>query len=406
VRVTTLLNKLLNLPGLWVQGVSFEPEGLVIHVRPWHRLLTCPACGTRVRGRFQQRRRRWRHLAIWGQSTWIEGPIHRLRCPTCQKVKTEAVPWARHDSDFTRTFEDVVGLLAQKLDRTAVAELTGISWRTVGSIAERIVAEHLHEDRFEGLVRIGIDEISYRRHHRYLTVVIDHDRQRVIWAGEGKSAATLGAFFEQLGPERAASIQLVTIDMAGGYIKAVREALEHAQIVFDRFHVARLATDAVDEVRRALMRDLDPEDRRDLRNSRWVLLKRPEAHAGYERAKLREIRRLNDALYRAYLLKETFLKVFEHRSRAAAARAIRVWLSWAARSRLEPFVKLGRTVRQHLDGILAFIDSGLANARLEGMNNKIRLLSHRAFGFHSADPLIATIYLCCSKIQLPRFQLA
>lgn len=150
MRVTTLLNKLLNLPGLWVQDVSFEPEGLVIHVRPRRRLLTCPVCGTRVRGRFQQSRRRWRHLAIWGQSTWIEGPIRRLRCPSCKKVKTEAVPWARHDSDFTRTSEDVVGLLAQKLDRTAVAELTGVSWRTGGSIAERIVAEHLHEGRFEG----------------------------------------------------------------------------------------------------------------------------------------------------------------------------------------------------------------------------------------------------------------
>ena len=405
VRVTTVLNKLLNLPGLWVQGISFQPDGLVIHVRRRFQLLTCPECGTQMKGRFEEHHRRWRHLAIWGMSTWIEGPIRRLRCPTCDKVQTEAVAWARHRSFCTRTFEDVVGMLAQKLDHTAVATLTGISWATVGSIAQRLVAEHLHEDRFEGLRRIGIDEISYRRHHRYLTVVIDHDRQRVIWVGEGKSAETLAGFFKLLGPERAASIEMVSIDMSGSFIKAVREALAQAQIVFDRFHVARLAQNAVDHVRRDLMRRLDPEHRRDLKRTRWVLLKRPEAHGPGERAKLQEVRRLNDALYRAYLLKETFLEVFENRTRSGAVRDIRAWLAWAARSRLPAFVRLGRTVRRHLEGILAFIESGLTNARLEGMNNKIRLLSHRAFGFHSAQPLIATIYLCCSNIQLPEFQL-
>lgn len=405
MRVTTLLNKLLNLPGLWVRGVRFEDDELVIEVDRRFRCLTCPVCGTRVRGRFHEKVRRWRHMAVWGATTWIEGPIRRLRCPTCRKVRTEAVPWARHDSDFTRHFEDVVGLLAQKLDKTSVAELTGISWRTVGSIAQRLVTEHLHEDRFDNLRRIGVDEISYRRHHRYLTVVIDHDQERVIWAGEGKSAETLGAFFAELGPERAASIELVSIDMAGGYIKAVRKALPNAIIVFDQFHVARLAQDAVDEVRRALMRELDPEDRRCLKRTRWILLKRPESLRGDERIRLDVVRRLNDVLYRAYLLKETFLAVFGYRSPWWAARALDAWLAWAQRCRIEPFVRLGRTVRRHRDGILAFISSRLTNARLEGMNNKIRLLSHRAFGFHSAEPLIATIYLCCSKISLPRFRL-
>jgi transposase len=315
-------------------------------------------------------------------------------------VQTEAVPWARHRSAFTCYFEDAVGLLAQKLDHTAVAQLTGVSWVTVGSIAQ-----HLHEDRFDDLRCIGVDEISYRRHHRYLTVVIDHDRERVIWAGEGKSADTLTGFFEELGPERTASIELVSIDMAGGYIKAIEEALPDATVVFDRFHVARLAQDAVDEVRRAQMRELDPDDRRSVKRTRWLLLKRPESLGIDEKAKLDAVRRANNALYRAYLLKETFLDIFNYRSHHHATRALDAWLAWAQRSRLKPFVRLGRTVRQHLDGILAFIDSRLTNARLEGMNNKIRLLSHRAFGFHSAEPLIATIYLCCSKITLPQLQL-
>jgi transposase len=380
-------------------------DTVVIKVHRRFRLLSCPECGTQVKGRFEETTRRWRHLAIWGFTTWIEGPIRRLRCPACRKVQTEAVPWARHRSSFTRRFEDAVALLAQKLDHTAVATLTGISWVTVGSIAQRLVGEHLHEDRFDDLRCIGVDEISYRRHHRYLTVVIDHDRERVIWAGEGKSAATLAAFFDELGPQRAASIQIVSIDMAGGYIKAVQERLPAAIVVFDRFHVARLAQDAIDEVRRTQMRELDPQNRSSLKRTRWLLLKRPESLGIDEEAKLDAVRRANNALYRAYLLKETFLDIFNYRSRHHATRALDAWLAWAQRSRLKPFVRLGRTVRKHLDGILAFIDSRLTNARLEGMNNKIRLLSHRAFGFHSAEPLIATIYLCCSKITLPQLQL-
>ena len=309
-------------------------------------------------------------------------------------------------SAFTCHFEGAVGFLAQKLDHTAVSDLFGISWQTVGRIAERLVAEALHEDRFENLRAIGVDEFSFRRHHRYLTIVIDHDRSRVIWAGEGKSAHTLSTFFEELGPQRCATIELVSIDMAGGYIKAVTEALPHATIVFDRFHVARLAQDAVTEVRRDQMRRLEPEDRAAIKGTRWALLKNPENLRATEKAKLQLVRKSNHPLYRAYLLKETFLDIFSYRSPYHARRALHAWLAWAQRSRLQPFVRLARTVRTHLDGILAFIASRLTNARLEGMNNKARLISHRAYGFHSAQPLIAMLYLCCSNITLPQLQLS
>jgi len=273
-------------------------------------------------------------------------------------------------------------------------------------LAGRLVDELLLEDRFDNLLAIGVDEISYRRHHRYLTIVMDHDQERVIWAGEGKSADTLQQFFDELTDEQLESIQFVSIDMAQAYISAVEGNLPDATIVFDRFHVARLAQDRVDEVRRALMRALDPDERRHLKRTRWVLLKRPGRLRRSERARLETIRKANDKLYRAYLLKETLLDVYDQDDSQRARDAIDAWLSWAQRSRLNPFVRLARTVRKHLDGILAFIDSRLTNARLEGMNNKIRLLSHRAYGFHSADSLIAMVYLCCAKITLPEVQLA
>jgi len=405
MRITTLLNKLLQLPGLWVCGFEFVGEFLFVDVRRRFRLLTCSACGTRVKGRFVEKPRQWRHVGLGGFRVFLRGHIRRLRCPRCRAVQTEVVPWARHGSDFTRPFEDAVALLAQKLDHTAVAEFSGIAWVTVGSIAARIVQEMLHEDRFENLRRIGVDEISYRKGHKYLTIVVDHDTARVIWAAEGKSAETLGSFFAELGPERAASIELVSIDMSAAYEKAVREALPHAEIVFDRFHVAKLANEAVTEVRRAEMRQLAQEDRKWLKNSRWILLRRPANRTEKDEARLAAIQHTNAPVYRALLLKESFLDIYEEPSPKVAEEELDAWLKWAARSRLPPFVRLGRTIRKHLAGVLAFIHSKLTNARLEGTNNKIRLLSHRAFGFHSAKALIAMVYLCCSDIRLPELQL-
>lgn len=399
MRVTTLLNKLLRLPGLWVRGIRFTSGAVIISIDPRFRLLSCPVCATRVRWRFEEKVRRWRHLAILGLRVELEGPIRRLRCPTCRKVRTEAVPWARPGSRFTRAFEDVVGFLTQRLSHMAVSELMGISWSTVGQIARRLVAEKLETRRFEGLRRIGVDEISYQRRHKYLTLVVDHDTGRVIWAAEGKNSETLKGFFEELGPERLAGIEVVSMDLSAAYQKAVREALPDAEIVFDKFHLARLAQQALDEVRRSLVRELPTEQRRPLKKTRWVLLKSPQNLDPAQQNKLATIQRTNRSLYRAYLLKESFLDILASLSAEDARAELRAWLAWASRCRLRPFVKLGRTVRKHLDGILQMIETRLTNARLEGTNNKVRLLSHRAYGFHSAAPLIATIYLCCSGLS-------
>lgn len=400
MRVTSLLNKLLNLQGLWVRGVAFEDGEMIVRIRARFRLLTCPRYGTQVRGRFEKKTRRWRHLAIGGFRVWLEGAIRRLRCPHCQRVITEAVPWARHGSHFTRPFEDLVACLAQRLPKSTVIQLVGISWATVGSIVKRVVDEQLTEDRFQGLRRIGVDEISYRRHHKYLTVVVNHDTGKVIWAAEGKSAETLRGFFEELNPEQLASIELVSIDLSAAFQKAVREALPEADLVFDKFHIAQLAQRALDEVRRRLVNNLPPAQRKAVKSSRWALLKRPDRLTEKQGVRLAAIQQHNAPLYRAYLLKESLLETLDAPGPEQAQREIHDWLAWASRSRLSSFVRLARTVRGHLAGILRAVCTGLTNARLEGMNNKIRLLSHRAYGFHSADSLIATIYLCCAGIQL------
>ena len=401
MRVTTLLNKLVRLPGLWICDLRFEGGKLILSFRRRFRRLTCPICGTQVEGRFEEKIRRWRHLSLWGLPVFLEGPVRRLRCPTCQSVRTERVPWARSGSQFTSAFEDVVAFLAQRMDRTAVATLTGIAWPTVGQIAGRLMAEKLDGRRLENLRRIGVDEISYRHGNRFLTVVVNHVTGKVIWAAEGKSSETLDAFFRELSPETLAGLEIVSMDMSAAFQKAVQDALPQVKIVFDKFHLVQLAQKALDEVRRDLVRRLAPKDRRALKKTRWALLRRADTAPPEDEAKLSAIQKHNAPLYRGYLLKESFLELLNAPNRDQALTETKDWLAWASRSRLKPFLRLAHTIRTHLEGILDAIETGITNARLEGTNNKIRQLIHRAYGFHSAKALIATIFLCCSGLQLP-----
>ena len=403
VRVTTLLNKLLNLQGLRVAGLYFEDGAMIVRVARTFKLLTCPECGICKEGRYSRSQRRWRHMGIWGTEVWLEGEIRRLQCTNCG-VLTEAVPWARHDSFFTSPFEDAVALLAQQTSKTAVKELTGISWVTVGKIAERVVAEKLDPERLKGLRRIAVDEISFRKRHRYITVVTDHDSGDVIWVAEGKSSEVLKSFFNEIGPEACEAIEIVTIDMSAAYRKAILESLPNAQIVYDHFHIAKLANEALNEVRRELVREADDKQKAaEIKGTMWPLLHRIE-NATEKHLEVINRLRPTEPLGRGYLLKESLLDTLRgihEDSRDAMSR----WLGWAARSKLKPFVKLGRTIRKHLDGVLAVISERISNGLAEGTNNKIRLLSHRAYGFHSAGPLIATIFLCCGGIDLPDLQL-
>ncbi len=183
MRITTVFRRLLGVSDLFVEGVDFDPAGLVVHVRPSWRSPRCSSCQKRAPGYDKKPERKWRHLVLGRCPIWLAYAPRRVDCPRCG-VRVEEVPWAAPASRFTNDFDEMVAYLAQVTDKTKVTELMGISWMTVGSIVERIVSERLDPERLENLRRIGIDEFSYRKRHRYITVVVDHDRGRVIWAGE------------------------------------------------------------------------------------------------------------------------------------------------------------------------------------------------------------------------------
>lgn len=348
--------------------------------------------------------RDWRHLDLAGVALYLRYDVRRVSCPRCGVV-VERVPWSSDvRARFTDDFDDQVGHLAQRCDKTSIENMLGIAWRTVGRCIERVMKRRGRADPLAGLVQIGVDEISYRKHHHYLTLVADHVGRRIVWGKEGKDAATLKAFFDALGEERRKQIKAVSMDMSSAFMNAARDAVPWAQIVFDRFHVEALASKALDETRRDLWQELrkdDPEAAKVLKRSRWALLKDPVNLTEAEEAKLSDIQRGNVRLYRAYLLREQLGDILDRRQPNVVRALLLGWISWALRSRLPAFVRTAQTIREHLDEIVAYVRWRLTNGIVEGLNNKARLLTRRAYGFHSADAVLAMIMLCCSGIVIP-----
>lgn len=407
MRVTTAFNRLLQLEGASVERVAFAREGIVVGVRLRRRRRVCSRCGQAVAVTHDTSRRRWRHLDLGGVRCYLEASLRRVRCPDCG-VRVEAVPFARAGARHTRAFDALVACLAQQLAKTALARLLRLSWRTVGRICARVVAERLESSRFAGLRRIGVDEVSYRRGHRYLTLVCDHDTGRVVWASEGaRQKTSLDGFWAALGAERKGRLEAVSLDMAPGYHSAVAEQLPQALVCVDPFHVVKLCNRALDRYRRTQWRlqhgRRTTARERWLSGARWVLLTGAEQHSPAQRQMLAELERANANLYRAYLLKEQLRALYRLPDPAQAPALFDAWLEAAESSGIAHFQRLARTLARFREGILAAVRLGLSNARLEALNSKVRLISHRSYGLHSAEALIALVYLCCGglEIELP-----
>jgi transposase len=410
VRGIRVWARLLGLPRAVIEDVWIGEAGeVVVAARPrWRERDRCGLCRRRSPGfDLGEGRRRWRALDLGTTLAVIEADAPRVTCRR-HGVVVCAVPWARHGSRFTRAFEDQTAWLAVHSSKTAVAQLMRIAWRTVGGILERVADEATCDvDLLSGLTRIGIDEISHRRGQRYLTVVVDHDSGRLVWAAPGRDRTTVEAFLDALGDERCQQLELVSADMAAWVAGPIAERCPQAELCLDPFHVVMLATDALDEIRREVWNQARQAGQtalaRDLKGARFALWKNPEKLTDRQAAKLSDIQRTNARLYRAYLLKEQLRQIY----RLPADHAIELlerWVAWARRCRLKPFVKLARTITDQQAGITAAIRHGLSNARVEAINTQIRLLTRRAFGFHSPDALIALAMLSLADLcpPLPR----
>jgi transposase len=345
-------------------------------------------------------------LDLGTTKVFLEAAAPRVRCRD-HRVTVAAVPWARHGAGHTRDFDDLAAWLAVRTSKSAVMELLRIAWRTVGAIVTRVNADiDASVDRLEGLRRIGIDEISYKRGHRYLIVVVDHDTGRLVWAGPGRNDAALNVFFDELGPERCALLTDVSADMADWIARVVARRAPNASRSADPFHVVAWAIDALDIERRRAWNSAKGRrptrglarqgrssgDAQRISHARYALWKNPGDLTGRQRHQLEWIAKTDHRLWRAYLLKEGLRYVFKVKGDEGKA-ALDRWMSWARRCRIPAFIELHRKIATHRHAIDVALDTGLSQGLVESTNTKIRLLTRVAFGFHGHEPLVALAML-------------
>lgn len=409
MRVQTAFKRLLRLDGVTVTDVEFLTSSVVVTVALRRRRLVCPECSFSTAAAYEIKRNdvsSWRHLDLGAWRLEVRAHLRRLVCPT-HGVRVEAVPFARHGCRFSTDFESLVAWLATKTDKTTISRLVRIDWDTVGRICARVVADELDPARLDGLFEIGVDEISWKKHHNYITLVTDHRSRKVVWGAKGKDAAALDGFFDELGKERSSQVTAVSMDMGPAFAKSVRAEghAPQAVICFDPFHVIKVATDALEEVRRSIWQQLrglpDQALAKRFKGARWALLKNPEDLTDAHAETLARIRRNGGAAWRGYQLKETLREIFAGDLDAIDTMdLLDRWCARAQRSRLAPFVKAAATIRKHRDGILAAIRLGISNGLIEGLNNKVRLIIRRAYGFHSAEAALALVMLSCGPVDL------
>jgi transposase len=402
VRSSRVWKQLLGVEHTVVERVEFEGEGaeavLVAQVRPTRgQRGRCSRCGRRCRGYDAGRgQRRWRTLDLGSTRAFLEADASRVSCPV-DGVVVAAVPWARPEARFTRSFEDQCAWLAAHTPASTVAELLRLSWRTVTAIVTRVVADARgSRDMLAGLGCIGIDELAHRKGQRYVTVVIDHDTGRLVWAAEGRDEATVETFFDALGEARAAELTHVSADGAQWIHNPVTRLAPQAVICLDAFHVVAWATKALDAVRRGMWNDLrrsgNAAAAAELKGTRWALLKDPHRLTPTQRGGLTRVQRTNAPLYRAWLLKEQLRLVFAEKGDEGRA-LLAGWLWWAKRSKIPEFEKLATTIERYRPLICNTLDHGLSNARSEATNTHLRVLTRRSYGFHTPDALIAMAML-------------
>ena len=407
MRVTTAFKRLLDLPGVTVTDVDFAEGRVVVSLKLTRRHLACPECSFVSRARYDTRPvgSSWRHLDLGRWRLDVQASLRRIECPT-HGVRTEGVPFARPGARFTRDFENLVGWLATTMDKTAICRLLRVDWDSVGRIIERVVATELDPHRLENLYSIGVDEVSWRKGHSYMTLVSNHQTGKFVWGAEGKDSATLDAFFDEIGSETSEAIAAISMDMGPAFEKSAR-AEGHATkaiICYDPFHVVQLATTALDKVRREVWQDLrnlpDKDAARKFKGARWALLKNPDDLTDDQAVTLRKLRRRGGDLWRAYALKEALRAVFAgDLSEDDVSALLDRFCSRASRSGLKPFVTVAQTIRKRKQGILAAVRLGINNAQHEGLNRRVRLIVNRAYGFHSAKAALGLVMLTLGPIN-------
>jgi len=392
------IRALLDLPGYVVARVERWAGWGRLTLVPKRPRWRCPRCGATYASSQSWRWRGVRDLDVARRHIELYVRVDRLDCTTCGRVEIP-VALARRYARGTKRLEQHLFRLTRDATVKAVAGRMALHWETVKDAEVRYIRGLLRKRNLDGIRRIGIDEVSYAKGHRYLTLVTDLDHHRVIYATHGNDGRAISRFVRWLGAQRCRRIKVVVTDMHDPYLKVLRRALPHAALVFDHFHVSKVVHDALDEIRRRLQRELPPAGRRIIKGQRYVLLRARTTLTKKDQVSLQELLAANTDLTAGYLLKEAFREVFTARHRREGKTRLRAWERQVQESGVPELLQVLETIERRRAGIENFFQYHVANGMAEGFNNVVGTIKQQAYGFHDRDYLKLKILRVCGKLD-------
>lgn len=355
----------------------------------------CPACGSGNCPVHDTRERQWRHLNFFQYETYIHARVPRINCGQCG-VKQVEVPWSRSGSGFTLLFEMLILQLSREMSIAAVAELTQVYSNRIWRILGHYVEEARKEIDLSEFHVLGIDEFSVRKGHDYVTTFSDIDESRVLYVAESRRKEVIGEFTDDLQargyePE---SIDLICCDMWDPYLNGINKNLSKANVIFDRFHIMKQMNEALEKVRRA-----EQQHNKNLKNTRFIWLKNPKNLTEKQTSIVDELLKLDLKTAKAYQIKLALSRFWEIKFPKEAERYLKKWYFWATHSRLEPVIKVARTIKRHWQGVINYTYSRITNGVVEGLNSKIKTAMKRAYGFKRLNYLRTIVYLIAGRLS-------
>lgn len=406
MQVKTVLNRVHPIKGFVYEKVRFVEGAIEVEIRSRKRSQAyCSGCGRRGPTYDHLSPRRFPFVLLWGILVFLIYALRRVDCPHCG-VKVEWAPWGEGKRPLTRAFAVFPARWARRLSWRETADVFKTSWETVYRSVAWVVEYGLQHRSLEGVTAIGVDEVQFRKGHRYLTVVyqINQDCRRLLWIGQDRTAKTLLRFFKMMGRPRSAAIRFVCSDMWKPYLKVIAKKTSQAIHILDRYHIVARVNKALDEVRATEAREMaQPGFEPVLTHSRWCFLKNRENLNPKQRVKLKDLFRLDLKSVRAYLLKDSFQAFREYTSFHWAACCLDGWIKRAMRSRLEPIKKVARSIRTHQDLILNWFAAKkeFSAGIVEGLNYKVKLTLRKAYGYRSLEVAEIALYHALERLPEP-----
>lgn len=402
--INSLYAAVLGLKAPWsIERVETDLEAGEVHVTvalPTNTRWVCPECHAEAPIHDHQERS-WRHLDTCQFRTLIHARVPRLKCPT-HGIRQLQVPWAEPGSQFTALFEALAIDWLKQASVSAVARHLRITWDEAAGIQSRAVKRGLARRAQVSPKYVGVDETSFRKRHAYVTVVSDLERGQVLHVADGRTQASLDAFWTGLPRPQLHAIEAVAMDMCAPYIQSALLHLPAAdeKIVFDKFHIAQSLSTALDQVRRLESRRLGAAGDHSLKGTRYDWLRHPRTFTLAAAREFAALRRRVRRMARAWEIKETAMAIFDLKAAWAARRNFEAWFQWAIRSKLEPMKRVARTLRRYWDQIENYFRHRITNASLEALNTKIQQVKRRSRGFRNRDRFREAILFHCGGLDL------